>query len=122
MCDACEHTQTSIIASFPLQRFETGQPEFLLKWKGYPSSENSWEPPANLDGCVDMMNTYILEKIVMVSHSLPHVSQFVNLLPNSLREQAKLTSRQTLSKEAESESGTKRAKKNKKRVDKKVSY
>lgn len=32
--------------------------EFLIKWKGYPNEENSWEPEANLTGCVLKLNGF----------------------------------------------------------------
>ena len=38
--------------------------EFLLKWKGYPESENSWEPLTNLN-CHELLKRYMLK------HKLP---------------------------------------------------
>lgn len=31
------------------KRIHNGNVEYLLKWTGYPSSENSWEPLCNLN-------------------------------------------------------------------------
>jgi len=36
-----------------------GQPRtYLIKWKGYPHSENTWEPEANLNNCRQMLAQY----------------------------------------------------------------
>ena len=79
----CADSHTTSIVPVP-QRVETNQPEFLLKWKGYPDSENSWEPPANLDGCSKILHKYIIDRVVHVNSST-HSEIFVNLLPPRLR-------------------------------------
>ena len=38
-------------------RMVRGRKEYLLKWKGYPDSENTWEPHSNLD-CDDLIKTF----------------------------------------------------------------
>ena len=32
--------------------------KYLVKWKGYPESENSWEPAENLENAKDMVEDY----------------------------------------------------------------
>ena len=32
--------------------------EYLVKWKGYPASQNTWEPPANLEEVQDMVDAF----------------------------------------------------------------
>ena len=40
------------------QKRVNGQPFYLVKWKGYNTSENTWEPIVNLKGCHQVMQDY----------------------------------------------------------------
>lgn len=42
-------------------RWYNGQQQLLVKWKGYPTSENTWEPIAHLRGCHQLVQQYYLE-------------------------------------------------------------
>lgn len=39
------------------KRIRHGKVEYLIKWEGYPDSENTWEPQANLD-CPDIIKNF----------------------------------------------------------------
>ena len=41
------------------KKFCDGKPLYLLRWKGYDSSEDTWEPPENL-GCPELLDEFEL--------------------------------------------------------------
>ncbi|KAK8136842.1 hypothetical protein PG984_004782 [Apiospora sp. TS-2023a] len=40
---------------------KTGVSLFEVKWKGYPKSQNTWEPKDNLKGCTQTLKDYLAE-------------------------------------------------------------
>lgn len=42
-------------------RWHENQQQLLVQWKGYPTSENTWEPIANLRGCHQLVQKYYHE-------------------------------------------------------------
>ena len=37
------------------KRPRNGRQEYLLKWKGYSSAENTWEPKENVTDCPELL-------------------------------------------------------------------
>lgn len=36
--------------------------EFLIKWSGFIEKYNSWEPESHMDGCIQLLQTYLKQK------------------------------------------------------------
>lgn len=36
---------------------------FHIKWKGYPASQNTWEPLSNLTNCIDLLTKYLINEV-----------------------------------------------------------
>ena len=42
--------------------YERGGIEYYTKWKGYPRSSNTWEPPSSFEMCKQILEEYTLRK------------------------------------------------------------
>lgn len=42
------------------RRITRGTPQYLIKWKGWPSSENTWEDEENLSGCGLLLKDFLM--------------------------------------------------------------
>ncbi|CAN6487080.1 unnamed protein product [Victoria cruziana] len=40
------------------KRTRKGQVQYLIKWRGWPETANTWEPEENLQGCRDILEAY----------------------------------------------------------------
>ena len=52
----------SVVQRIVNKRRRNGRNEYLVKWKGYPNSANTWEPEGNLD-CKRLVTKYEEEKM-----------------------------------------------------------
>jgi hypothetical protein len=46
------------VESIVRHRVRKGQLQYFLKWKGYPSSQNTWENDNNVVGCQELIDAY----------------------------------------------------------------
>ncbi|XP_031616853.1 heterochromatin protein 1-like [Contarinia nasturtii] len=63
------------------KRFISGKPHYLIKYKGYPDSENTWEPIENLN-CKRLIQKFEkdLQKSDASSEKVPHVQEFEKIV------------------------------------------
>lgn len=73
-------------------RTRNDQREFLVEWRGYIDDETnknlrSWEPEKNLDGCIDLLQSYCRKKKIALS-------SIIGLLGNDPQEEPEETHRE----------------------------
>ncbi|CAK1585450.1 unnamed protein product [Parnassius mnemosyne] len=64
-------------------KFEDGSEYFYIKWKGWPESENTWEPIDHLDNCPDILKNFLMNKEIQhceMMEKLKEEISFDNLL------------------------------------------
>jgi transposase InsO family protein len=71
-----EENEFEVEQLYEFRRTKTG-PEWLVKWKDYPDSENTWEPESNLQNCQEILN-----RVKQVYH-IDHRDQYRNMKKES---------------------------------------
>jgi hypothetical protein len=46
------------VESIVSKKIKKGKPYYLVKWKGYPSDDNTWEPLNNLNNCEQILQNF----------------------------------------------------------------
>lgn len=65
-----------VVEKIVQKRIVRGKTQYFLKWKGYPESENTWEPRENLD-CPDLIRAFE-EKLIQEKKSGSARSRGIN--------------------------------------------
>ncbi|KAK3094693.1 hypothetical protein FSP39_004990 [Pinctada imbricata] len=55
------HPEKFVVERVLEEREKDGRKEYFLKWRGYPHSDNTWEPAENVD-CPDLIRIFYSEK------------------------------------------------------------
>lgn len=56
-------------------KYENGQELFLVKWTGYSSNDNTWEPIENLDNCPGILKEFLLREEVQYCDRIQQLKQ-----------------------------------------------
>ncbi|XP_035450340.1 histone-lysine N-methyltransferase Su(var)3-9 isoform X1 [Spodoptera frugiperda] len=64
-------------------KYESGKEYFHIKWKGWPDSENTWEPIEHLDNCPGVLREFLVEEELKYCNEIENLKEelsFDNLL------------------------------------------
>ncbi|XP_022827815.1 histone-lysine N-methyltransferase Su(var)3-9-like isoform X1 [Spodoptera litura] len=64
-------------------KYESGKEYFHIKWKGWPDSENTWEPIEHLDNCPSVLREFLVEEELKYCNEIENLKEelsFDNLL------------------------------------------
>lgn len=80
-------TQEFIIEKILDFKHESGKIYFFVKWKGWPNSENTWEPIEHLDNCPKVLNEFLANEELKHCNKIEELKNeisFGNLLSNEV--------------------------------------
>uniref|UniRef100_A0A2A4J9C1 protein-synthesizing GTPase n=1 Tax=Heliothis virescens TaxID=7102 RepID=A0A2A4J9C1_HELVI len=59
-------------------KFEHGKEYFFIKWKGWPDSENTWEPIEHLENCPGILKQFLSEEEFKYCHKMDQLKDEIS--------------------------------------------